>query len=51
MPVFNLAYGYLKVLPRRTAGVLHWKGFNVAINAKYDGYQHEPTSMVYIFLL
>ena len=37
----DMAYGDFKDLPIRTAAdkVLHDKAFNIAKNAKYDGYQ------------
>ena len=47
-----MAYEGFKGLPRRTASdkVLRDKVFNIAKNAKYDGYQRGLTSMVYIFI-
>ena len=44
-----MAYGDFKDLNRRTAAdrVLRDKGFNIAKNPKYDGYQHGLASMVY----
>ena len=43
-----MAYGDFKDLNRRTAAdkVLRDKAFNIAKNAKYDGYQHGIASMV-----
>ena len=47
----DLAYGYLKDLKKRTAAdkVLRDKGFNIAKESKYDGYQRGLSSMVYQF--
>ena len=47
----NMAYGDFKDLNRKTAAdkVLRDKAFNIAKNAKYDGYQRGLASMVYIF--
>ena len=41
--------GVLKILKKRTASdkVLKDKGFNIAKNSKYDGYQRGLASMVY----
>ena len=46
-----MAYGYFKDLNRRTIAdkVLCEKGFNIAKNPKYDGYQGGLASMVYNF--
>ena len=46
-----MAYGDAKDLNRRTAAdkVLRDKGFNIAENPKYDGYQRGISSMVYKF--
>ena len=46
-----MAYGGFKDLTRRTASdkKLRDKGFNVAKNPKYDGYQRDLGSMVYKF--
>ena len=46
-----MAYGYFKDLNRRTIAdkVLCEKGFNIAKNPKYDGYQRGLASMVYNF--
>ena len=43
-----MAYGDLKDLTRRTARdkLLYDKGFNIAKNSKYDGYQHGNASIV-----
>ena len=45
----DVAYGDFKDLNRKTYAdkVLHYKGFNIAKNLKYDGYQRRLTSMVY----
>ena len=45
----DMAYGNFKYLARRTASdkVLRNKGFNIAKNPKYDGYQRGLASMVY----
>ena len=45
----DMAYGDFKDLERRTASekVLRGKGFNIAKNPKYDGYQRGLASMVY----
>ena len=47
----DIAYGDFKDLKRRTASdkVLRDKGFNIAKNPKYDGYQKRLASMVYKF--
>ena len=47
----DMAYGDFKDLKRRTAAdkVLRDKAFNIAKNAKYDGYQRGLASMVYKF--
>ena len=44
-----MACGDFKDLPKRTASdkVSHDKAFNIANSPKYDGYQHELSSMVY----
>ena len=46
-----MAYGGFKDLATRTASgkVLRDKGFNIAKNPKYDGYQRGLASMVYKF--
>ena len=46
-----MAYGYFKDLAKRTAldSVLRDKGFNIAKNLKYDGYQRGLASIVYKF--
>ena len=46
-----MAYGDFKNLTKRTAAdnVLRDKAFNIAKNAKYDGYQKGLASMVYKF--
>ena len=48
-----MAYGDFKDLKRRTASdkVLRDRAFNIAKNPKYDGYQRDLPSMVYIFLI
>ena len=48
----DMAYGYFKDLTRRTAAdkVLRNKGFNIAKNPKYDGYQCGFGSIAYKFL-
>ena len=48
----DIAYGDFKDLARRTASdkFLRDKSFNIAKNAKYDGYQRGLASMVYKFL-
>ena len=48
---YDMTYGDFKDLKRRTASdkVLRDKGFNVAKNPKYDGYQRGLASMVYRF--
>ena len=48
----DIAYGDFKDLARRTASdkVLRVKAFIIAKNPKYDGYQIDIPSMVYIFL-
>ena len=45
----DMTYGEFKDLNRRTAAdkVLHDKAFDIAKNAKYDGYQRGLVSMVY----
>ena len=47
----DMAYGDFKDLARRTVSdkVLRDKVFNIAKNAKYDGYKRGLTSMVYKF--
>ena len=49
----DMAYGDFKDLKRRTASdkVLRDRAFNIAKNPKYDGYQRDLPSMVYIFLI
>ena len=44
-----MAYRDFKDLPKKTASdkVLREKTFNIAKNAKYDGYQRGLASMVY----
>ena len=44
-----MAYRDFKDLPKKTASnkVLREKAFNIAKNAKYDGYQRGLASMVY----
>ena len=44
----EMAYGNFKDLTSRTAfdKILHDKGFNIAENPKYDGYQRRLASMV-----
>ena len=44
-----MTYGDFKYLVRKTASdkILSDKGFNIAKNPKYDGYQRELDSMVY----
>ena len=44
-----MAYGDFKDLTTRTVSdkILRDKAFNIDKNLKYDGYQHEHTSMVY----
>ena len=46
-----MAYRDFKDLTKRTAAdkVLRNKGFNIAKNPKYDGYQRGLASMVYTF--
>ena len=46
-----MAYGDFKDLTRRTASdkIFCDKAFNIAINLKYDGYEHGLTSIVYNF--
>ena len=46
-----MVYGDFKDLPRRTASdkLLRDNAFNIAKNPKYDGYERELASMVYIF--
>ena len=46
-----MTYGDFKDLPRRAASdkVLSNKAFNIAINPKYDEYQHGLPSIVYKF--
>ena len=43
-----MAYGNFKDLTSRTAfdKILHDKGFNIAKNPKYDGYQRRLASVV-----
>ena len=45
----GMAYGDFKDLTRRTASdkILRDRAFNIATNAKYDGYQIGLASMVY----
>ena len=47
----GIAYGDFKDLPRRTAidRILRGKAFNLAKNAKHDGYQRGLASMVSTF--
>ena len=47
----DMVYGDFKDLAKRTASdkVLKDKGFNIAKNTKYDGYQRGLASMVYKF--
>ena len=47
----DMAYGDFKDLARRTASdkVLRNKTFNIAKNAKYDGYQRGLSSMIFKF--
>ena len=47
----NMANGGFNDLPRRTVSdkILHDKAFNIAKNAKYNGYQESVASMVYTF--
>ena len=47
----DMAYGDFKELARRTTSdkVLRDKGFNIAKNPKYDGFQKRLASMVYKF--
>ena len=47
----DMVYGDFKDLAKRTASdkVLRDKGFNIAKNPKYDGYQKRLASMVYKF--
>ena len=49
----DMAYEDFKDLARRTASdtALRKKVFNIAKNPKYDGYQREWSSMVYIFFV
>ena len=46
-----MTYEAFKDLPRRTAAykVLRDKAFNIAKNAKYDGYKRGLASMIYNF--
>ena len=46
-----MAYGDFKDLTRRTASdkIFCDKAFNIAINLKYDGYEHGLASIVYNF--
>ena len=48
----DMAYGDFTDLAKRTASdnVLRDKGFNIAKNTKYDGYQRGLASIVYKFL-
>ena len=48
----DMAYGYFKVLARRTVSnkVLRDKTFNIAKNPKYDGCQRGLASMVYFLI-
>ena len=45
-----MGYRGFKYLPRRTASdkILRDKAFNIVKNLKYDGYQRNIASMVYI---
>ena len=47
----GIAYGDFKDLPRRTAidRILRGKAFNLAKNAKHDGYQRDLASIVSTF--
>ena len=47
-----MVYGDFKDLARRMASdeIPLDKAFNIAKNPKYDGYQRDCTSMIYIFL-
>ena len=47
----DIAYGDFKDLPKRTAGdkVLRDKGFKIASDQKFDGYQRGLASMAYKF--
>ena len=47
----NMAYGDIKNLPRRTISdkLLRDKAFNIAKHTKYDEYQKNIVSIVYIF--
>ena len=47
----DMAYGDFKEFARRTTSnkVLRDKGFNIAKNPKYDGFQKRLASMVYKF--
>ena len=47
----DMSYGDFKDLPRRTTSgkVFCNKGFNIAKNQKYDGYQRGFASVVYKF--
>ena len=47
----DMAYGDFKDLAKRTASdkVLRDKGFDIAKNPKYDGYERSPATMVYKF--
>ena len=47
-----MAYEDFKDLARRTVSdkILRDEAFNIAKNPKYDGYQRELASMVYIFI-
>ena len=49
----DMAYEDFKDLKRRTASdkILRDRAFNIAKNPKYDGYQRDLPSMVYIFLI
>ena len=49
----DMAYWDFKDLPRRTTSdkILPDKAFNIAKSLKYDGYQRDLASMVYVFLM
>ena len=49
----DMAYGKYKDLNKRTQSdkILRDKGFEIANNSKYDGYQRGLSSMVYKFLI
>ena len=48
----HMAYGNFKDLTKRTTSdkILRNRGFNIAKNPNYDGYQRDLVSMVYKFL-